>query len=105
MTKQWLYKIQPVRPDMLHAGPTKKEQELISKHFSYLKDLTGKGVVILAGRTLNTDKTGFGIIIFQAETEEAARRIVNNDPAVTNKVMKAELYPYSVALLSEKISL
>lgn len=102
--KQFLYKIQTVRPKMLTEGLTEKEQELISEHFSYLKDLTEKGVVILAGRTLNNDKSSFGIVIFQAETEVLARKIMNNDPAVKSRVMKAELYPYSIALLSEKVS-
>ncbi len=59
------------------------------------------GVVILAGRTLNTDESSFGIVIFQAESEKAARQVVNNDPAVRQRVMRAELYPYRIALMAQ----
>ena len=61
----------------------------------------GKGVVILAGRTQNKDHSSFGIIILNADSEEEARRIVQNDPSVKNHVVRAELYPYKIALLNE----
>ena len=97
--QQYLYKIQPVRPEMLTEGPTETESQIVSDHFSYLKDLMERGVVILAGRTQNNDYSSFGIIIFKAESEEQAREVVRNDPAVKNNVMRAELYPYRIALL------
>ena len=75
-TQQWLYRIQPTRPEMLSEGSTSQEDEITSKHFRYLKGLMEQGVVLLAGRTLNTDNSSFGIIIFKAEDEAAARAIV-----------------------------
>ena len=90
--QQYLYKIQPVRPEMLSEGPTETESQIVSDHFSYLKDLMEKGIVVLAGRTQNTDYSSFGIIIFKAESEARAKEIVRNDPAVKNNVMRAELY-------------
>lgn len=100
-TIYYLYKIQPIRSEMLTESPTEDEQNLISQHFDYLKNLTDQGVVLLAGRTLNTDETSFGIVIFIAESEEAATEIMNNDPAVKHKVMRAELYPYGLALMGK----
>ncbi len=97
--QQYLYKIQPARPEMLTEGPTEAESQIVSDHFFYLKDLVERGVVILAGRTQNNDYSSFGIIIFKAESEDQAREIVRNDPAVKNNVMRAELYPYRIALL------
>ena len=32
-----------------------------------------KGIVILAGRTLNTDSTSFGIVIFNSESAKRPR--------------------------------
>ncbi len=96
---QFLYKIQPVRPEMLTDGPTPEEGKIVSEHFNYLKKLTDAGIVFLAGRTLNTDNSSFGIVIFMASSEEEARKIMQNDPAVKQRVMRAELYPYRVALL------
>jgi hypothetical protein len=37
-------------------------------------------------------------VLFNAETVEAAREIMLNDPAVNNKVFHAELFPYKMAL-------
>ena len=94
----YLYKIRPVRPDMLTEGSTESESKTFSEHFDYLKDLTEKGTVMLAGRTQNKDYSSFGIVIFKAESEEKAREIMNNDPAVKNRVFRAELFPYKSSL-------
>ena len=101
-TQEYLYVIQPTRGEMLSAGPTQREEEIVSQHFAYLEALTGRGVVILAGRTLNTDESSFGIVIFRAESEEAARAIMNADPAVQAGVMRARLFPYRIALMANR---
>lgn len=85
---------------MLTDGPTDEEAHLVSEHFQYLQGLCEAGVVKLAGRTLNTDAGAFGIIIFEATDESAARALVDNDPAVKHGVMRAELYPYRIALMA-----
>jgi len=95
----FLYKIQPVRPEMVSVGATTEEELTISDHFTYLKDLTEAGVVLLAGRTLNADYSCFGIVILTAGSEEEARQIMVDDPAVKQRVMRAELYPYRISLL------
>lgn len=97
--KQYLYRIQPARPAMLWEGPTPEEIELVESHFEYLKELLDAGELILAGRTQNSDPSSFGIVIFEAESDEAARVRMANDPAVRAGVMLAELYPYRVALM------
>jgi len=84
---------------MLTEGSTPEEDEIVSRHFAYLSDLTQKGLMILVGRTQNKDESTFGIAIFEAQDEEAAREIMENDPAVENGVMTATLYPYKVALM------
>lgn len=101
--QQYLYRIQPVRPAMLTEGPTPEEAQCVSDHFAYLQDLTEKGIVLLAGRTTNDDYSSFGIAIFQAESEAAVRALIENDPVVKNRVMRAELYPYRIALISKSI--
>ena len=98
---QFLYKIQPARGDMLAEGPTPQEDRIITEHFSYLKGLAEEGLVILAGWTLNTDSSSFGIVILQAGSEQDARAIMNADPAVRAGVMIAELFPYRIALTAK----
>jgi len=95
------YRIQPTRGEMITHGPTTEEAEIVTQHFAYLQRLTEQGVVVLAGRTLNTDERSFGIVIFRADSEEAARSIMDQDPAVRNRVMRAELYPYRIALMAK----
>jgi len=99
---QYLYKIQPTRPEMLAEGATPKEEAIVSEHFSYLKDLMEQGILLLAGRTLNTDESSFGIVIFNAKSEAAALKVMHNDPAVRHGVMRAELYPYRIALMAHR---
>jgi len=97
--EQFLYRLTPTRPDMLRAGLTDGENAVIATHFAYLSDLKDKGVVKLAGRTTNTDASSFGVMIFEAENEEAARLIMANDPAVKGNVLAAELFPFRIALM------
>jgi uncharacterized protein YciI len=100
--QQYLYKIQPMRDGMLKTGATEEEKRIVAEHFSYLEDLIGKGVLVMAGRTLNIDNSSFGIVVFKANSDEEARGIMLEDPAVKNMVFRAELYPYRIALLKEE---
>lgn len=100
---QWIYVLNVTRLEMLTEGATPEEDEIVGKHFAYLKGLTEKGVMLLMGRTLNNDETTFGIAIFEAANEAAARTIMENDPAVAGGVMTATLYPYRVALMRDNV--
>lgn len=97
---QYLYRIHPTRLGMLTEGPTEQEARIISEHFAYLKDLTAAGTVLMAGRTLNNDERTFGIVVFVAESEAGAEELMRNDPSVKHDIMRAELFPCSVALWS-----
>lgn len=97
---EFLYRLTPTRPAMLTRGPTDDEAATTQRHFEYLQRLCDEGVVILAGRTLTTDASSFGIVIFRAPSEADARRIMENDPGVSEGVMNAELFPYRIALLA-----
>jgi uncharacterized protein YciI len=96
--QEFLYKLQLVRGDMLRTGPTDAEKAVTAEHFAYLQGLTAQGAIILVGRTLTTDETTMGLAVFRAESEDAARQIMNNDPAVTKGLMTATLYPFKVVL-------
>jgi uncharacterized protein YciI len=99
--QQYLYRIQPTRAAMLTEGPTPEEQRIVGEHFAYLQGLVEQGVVILAGRTLNTDESSFGIVIFNADSDEGANGVAEDDPAVRQGVMRAAVFPYRVALINE----
>jgi uncharacterized protein YciI len=96
--QEFLYRLQLVRGDLLRTGPTDSEQGVVAEHFAYLQDLNAQGVIILVGRTLTTDENTMGLTIFRAESEDAARQIMNGDPAVKKGLMTATLYPFKVSL-------
>ena len=93
---QWLYRIVPARPAMV-AEPTERESEIVGAHFQYLLGLRDRGILILAGRTQESVGT-WGITIYEAEDEDAAREVMNGDPAVVAGVFQASLHPYAVAV-------
>ncbi|HEX7343425.1 MAG TPA: YciI family protein [bacterium] len=86
-------------PSLLDQGNwTPREEAIVETHFQYLKALTEAGTMILVERTQQLDEETFGLAIFEAATEEEARRIMENDPAVQGGIMTAKLYPFRVAL-------
>ncbi|MBQ5950078.1 YciI family protein [Massilia sp. ST3] len=96
--QQYLYVLRVAPQLQDEAKWSEKDKAATTQHFERLKQATEKGQVILAGRTSEAlDKT-FGLVIFEAENEAAARKFMNEDPAVKAGVMKATLHPYSVAL-------
>lgn len=98
MSAEFLYRLQPTRPDMLTTGPTLEEAAATQAHFAYLSAARDAGVVLLAGRTLTADERTFGVVVFRAPDETAARELMEHDPAVVAGVMRAELFPFRVAL-------
>lgn len=94
----YIYRIQPVRPAMLSEGATAEETRITGEHFAYLQRLMDEGVLILAGRTLTSDYSAFGIAIFQARDDEHMQQITAADPGVAQKLFRAEWYPYRIAL-------
>lgn len=92
--EQYVYLIRPLRANFIDSMTT-NESDVMGQHFQYLQDLLKEEKVILAGPCLDG---AFGIVIFQAESLEHAQKVMQNDPAVKEGVMKAELHPYRVSL-------
>jgi uncharacterized protein len=77
---------------------TAKENDAVGRHFMRLAEATRSGKVIFAGRTNEPLDSTFGIVVFEAEDEAAARQFMDTDPAITAGVMSATLHPYVLAL-------
>jgi uncharacterized protein YciI len=97
--KQFLYVIRPTRPAMLVDGLDARENAIVGEHFEWLQRQQARGVVRMAGRTDEGERT-FGIVLLEVPTQEDARSLMLEDPAVAQGVMHAELHPFSVALWS-----
>ena len=76
---------------------TKEDNAALDQHFIRFQEAIKSGQLILAGRTKEPGDKTFGIAIFRASDEAAARKFMESDPAVVAKLMTAELHPFSVA--------
>jgi uncharacterized protein YciI len=93
---EWIYFIHPPREDFA-ATMTAEEQEAWAVHFARFQRMLADGSLILVGPTLGRINTG--IAIFEAPDEEAARRIMDEDPAIAGGFAIGELRPFKVSLL------
>jgi uncharacterized protein YciI len=93
---EWIYFLHPPRDDFA-ATMTPEEQAAWGEHFERLQRLLADGVLVLAGPTLGRINTG--IAIFEAPDEDAARRIMEEDPAISGGFARGELRPFRVSLL------
>jgi uncharacterized protein YciI len=99
---QFMYILRPVRPDMLTGrGLTAEEGRLLAEHFAYLQGLLAQGSLKLAGRTVTSGPETMGIAVFEAADEAAARAIMAADPAVSEGVMTAEVFPFRISLMAD----
>ena len=94
---QYLYVLRPVRLAMLTAGPTPEEAVTLERHSAYLQALAESGTALLFGRTQTADAKTIGLVILAAESPGEAQRLMEEDPAVAEGVMRAELFPYRIA--------
>ena len=93
---EWIYFIHAPRENF-GATMTEREQAVWGEHFERLQRLLAEGVMILVGPTLGPMNTG--IAVFEAPDEDAARRIMNEDPVIAGGIAQGELRPFRVALL------
>jgi len=93
---EWIYFIHPPREDFA-ATMTEPEQAVWGEHFARLQRLLADGVLILAGPT--TGRVNTGVAVFEAPDEEAAQRLVAEDPAIASGIGRGELRPFRVSLL------
>ena len=94
---QFIYFIRPHKENFAETM-TEEEGNIMGTHFLYLQELLGKGKVILAG----PETTGkFGICIIETDSEDEAKEIMMNDPAVKSGIVTPELFPYRVSLIRE----
>ena len=93
---EWIYFLHVSRENFA-ATMTAEEQAIWGVHFERLERLLEEGTLIMAGPTLGPVNTGVAVI--EAPDEDAARRLMEEDPAITSGVARGELRPFRVSLL------
>jgi uncharacterized protein len=96
--KQFIYVLRLVPRLHTDSAWTKEDNAVLERHFVPFQDAAKSGQLILAGRTSERGDKTFGIAIFAAADEDAARKFMQEDPAVAGGLMTAELHPFAVAL-------
>lgn len=84
-------------PFLEHA--TAEQRDVFEGHGAYLERLYSEGVVLFAGRCYPGP---FGLVVLQAVDEEAAGRVMENDPSVREGIQAAKLVPLKVFLARER---
>jgi uncharacterized protein len=95
--QHFLIRITPARAGFVE-NPTPAEQKTMAEHFAYFKGQAAGGKVILAGPSINGEKT-FGIIVVEAASESEANIIMQGDPSIKAGVMKGEVLPFRLAIM------
>jgi uncharacterized protein YciI len=93
---EWVYFIHAPREDFA-ATMTEHERAVFAEHWERLQRLHAEGTVILAGPTLGPINTG--ITVIEAPDEQAAHRLMAEDPTIASGVCRGELREFRVALL------
>jgi len=96
--KQFIYVLHLVPRLYADASWTDEDKKVLQRHFVRFQEAIKAGKLILAGRTSESGDKTFGIAIFEAKDEAAARKFMEEDPAVAVGLMTAELHPFTVAL-------
>ena len=96
--RQFAYIIRPPRATFVDDA-TEQERAAVAAHFEYLKRLCDAGTVVLAGRC---EDGAFGIVVYEADDDAQARRIMSDDPAVGAGVFAAQFHPFRIALLRDE---
>ena len=100
---QFPYQFHPgVRPELATdpSAWTEADEGVATAHYERLREATEAGRVILVGRS--QDGIGPAIVIFRAESEDDARRFIEEDSFVSSGLFRASLHPFRAALVGRQ---
>ncbi len=86
--KHFAYKLIPPRPTF-NLDMDDHEKTVMNAHMQYWADLFASKKVIVYGPVLDP-KGVYGLAVMEVETDDEARAIAENDPAVSSKLNTIE---------------
>lgn len=92
---EYLLRIEPVRKDFSLYNMTEAERPILGQHVAYLNGLFAAGALTFAGQAFDP-KGLFGIIVVKAADADAARAILDGDPAIKGKLFRGEVIPFHI---------
>lgn len=95
--QQFFIRLVPVNLEVL-LKPDAEQAKIMKAHAKHMVDNTKAGKILIAGPSVNGDRT-FGVVIVEVETEAEAKAMLESDPAVANGLMKGEVLPFSLFVM------
>jgi uncharacterized protein YciI len=80
----------------------KEANAALAAHGQYWAKQLGEGRAVLAGGMKGDYWDNVALIVFEAESEEQAQKIVKADPAVKAYVFQAQVRPFDVSFITDK---
>lgn len=101
----YIYVMEPVDPAKAASRETwtDHDRESFDLHWARLEQAKEEGVLLLAGRSPDPSGTGPAIVIFEAESDEAAQRFFEAEPFLTRGFVRATLYPFRIAISRNEV--
>jgi len=96
--KQFIYVLHLVPRLYDDKAWTEADKQAVGRHLDRFRESIKSGQLILAGRTMEPGDKAFGVAIFTAADEAAARKFMEEDPAVVAGIMTADVHPFAVVL-------
>ncbi len=87
---QFLATAKPKRENWMQ-NITEVEKAVMAQHFAYANQLFSEGKIVFGGACLDG---ALGIIVYKAESEEAAFEMFENDPLVKSGIMDTEFHRF-----------
>ncbi|MGX4396499.1 YciI family protein [Clostridioides difficile] len=92
------YTFAPRRSDFL-TTMSEAERSAFGGHVGYTDDLFAAGVILFKGAAQDGS---LGIVVFEADDDTSARRIVDADPASSVTDLEIRLLPFCVAAIRSR---
>jgi uncharacterized protein len=96
---EFAYLLRPAFDESFLAGATEEERAVFERHGEWLEAQYAEGRVRFAGRCYDGP---FGLVVLEADGEDDARRLMEEDPSVRAGVQSAELYPFKTFLARDQ---
>lgn len=78
---------------------TEEEKAVMGQHLMYVKRLESEDKLMMSGACLDG---AFGILVYKADSQDAALKMFENDPLVKSGIVETEFHPFSVGYLQKK---
>jgi uncharacterized protein YciI len=93
----YVYRLIPPRPTF-DRDMSDGESEIMEQHFSYWQGVLDRGKVVVYGPVSDPAGT-WGLAVIEAETDDDARALGVDDPAVKSGMATFEIYPMPLAVV------